>query len=216
MRIDINPPKHSPKIIHIQQTASHSLHHSKNKKHNLKLKLWLPSLIFLCFCFWGIWKYSIYYTKKNDEKNYIQGMKSLTDGNFSDAEKNLEKFIKNGNETSDALLNLGISKYNQKDYTGAIETYSKVLEKDPTNTIASNSLGNVYRDQKNFEKAQEQYEKTIQLTPSFSPAYANLSIMLLDLDRKKEALETIQRGLEKIPDSMELQNIQSLLKPEKN
>jgi tetratricopeptide (TPR) repeat protein len=170
--------------------------------------------LFFCFGVWGIWKYSAYHSKKIAEDTYNQGLKNLTDGNFDEAAKSLEKSIKNGNEATDALLKLGVSKYNQKDYDGAIEAYLKVLEKDPLNTTAGNSLGNVYRDKKDFEKAQAQYEKTIQLDSSFAPAYANLSIMLLDLDRKKEALDIVQKGLEKIPNSIELKNIITLLKPE--
>jgi tetratricopeptide (TPR) repeat protein len=210
-----HPSKHNQKTVHIQRISNHSLHHPNSQKKQKRTLILLVLLaLFFCLSIWGAWKYYAYHTKKVSEDNYAQGIKNLIDGNFSEAEKSLEKSIKNGNEATEALLKLGVSKYNQKDYTGAIESYLKVLEKDPLNTIAGNSLGNVYRDKKDFEKAKEQYEKTIQIDSSFAPAYANLSIMLLDLDQKKEALDVVQNGLEKIPASIELKNIKTLLRPE--
>lgn len=208
------PIRPKQKIVHIQRTSNHSLHHAPPRKLSRNYLPLIFLIIFIALSSWGISRYFSYRAKKISAQNYTQGLADLTAGNFSEAAKNLEKSIRSGNVASDALLKLGVSKYNQKDYTGAIEAYRQVLERDPSHTTASNSLGNVYRDQKDFEKAKEQYQKTISIDPAFAPAYANLSIMLLDLGQKKEALEIVRQGLEKIPESMELKNIQTLLEPE--
>ena len=208
------PPRPHQKIIHIQRTTNHSFHKAPPEKARRNFIPLITIIILLSFGVWGIRKYLSYRGQKIAQENYTQGVKDLTDGNFNAASKSLEKSIQSGNDTNDTLLKLGVSKYNQKDYVGAIEAYSKVLEKDPLNATASNGLGNVYRDQKDFDKAQEQYEKAIQLDPHFAPAYANLSIMLLDLNREKEAKEVVQRGLTQIPDSIELKNIGTLFSSE--
>lgn len=210
--------KPKQKIIHVQRrTNDCSLHQHQVATRRRNRNYYLPLIVFCALIgltIWGVWGYFSYRAKKISAKNYTQGLADLTSGNFSEATKNLEKSIRNGNEDTDALLKLGVSKYNQKDYTGAIDAYEQVLEKDLKNAIASNGIGNVYRDKKDFTKAQEQYEKTIQINPSFAPAYANLSIMLLDLDRKKEALDIVAKGLEMIPNSIELKNIETLLRQE--
>lgn len=218
MRKPIPTPQHHQKIAHVQRTGDHSFHlHQAISRKKIVITDFRPLIIFglmLGLSAWGIWKYWNYHSGKKAAQNYEQGVKDLSEGNFSEAEKKLEESIRNGNDATDPLIKLGVSKYNQKDYAGAIEAYQKVLEKDPLNATAGNSLGNVYRDQKDFKKAQEQYEKTIQANPSFAPSYANLSIMLLDLGQKKEAQEIVRQGLERIPGSIELKNIETLFSPE--
>lgn len=208
-------PRNNPEFVYVRKLTRLSRLRVFFKKY---WRTFIPLFILLFFIslsIWGAREYLSYNNKKNSRKNYIQGLKNLNDGNFDEATKSLEKSIKGSGNNIESLTQLGVSKYNQGDYSGAITTYLEALEIDSRNTAVINSLGNVYRDQKNFEKAQKEYEKAIQINPFFSPAYTNLAIMLFDLGKKADALEIVQKGLEKIPDSQELKNIRTLFGPNK-
>lgn len=202
-------------IVQIRKSDGHSFHQPELKDpRRKKLILIVAASLLAILAVWGIRAFWIYREKKSAQENYDQGMQALKDGDFNTAADKLARSIKNGNDGTEPLLKLAISKYNQRDYEGAIGIYMKILESDPLNVTANNGLGNVYRDQKNYDKAQEQYEKVIQIEPSFIPAYANLSIMLLDLGRQKEAKDVIQRGLNNAPESTDLKNISSVISGE--
>jgi tetratricopeptide (TPR) repeat protein len=144
------------------------------------------------------------------QKNYEDGLKNLSEGRFDMATENLKK-VSSGENELDALYKLAVSKYNQKDFEGAIAGYTSVIEKDPQNYLAYNGLGNVYRDQKSYSQAQENYQKAFQNNPSFVSAYANLAIMQSDMGKGDEVRETIEDGLRNNPDNKELNNLKSIL-----
>ncbi len=148
--------------------------------------------------------------KKWQEFNYKRGMENLSKGNFGKAAGNFE-IAANGENEIDALYKLAVSKYNQKDFEGAIAAYQKVLEKDPKYPLGYNGLGNLYRDQKNYDKAEENYKKAIENDNSFTIAYSNWAIMLIDNGQPEQAKKVIADGLEKNPQSVELSNLKNIL-----
>ena len=154
--------------------------------------------------------YFFFFSQKWKDISYNKGLKNLNDGKFSEATKNFEKALSGDNE-SDALYRLAVSKYNQKDFEGASESYLKAIKKDPSNQLAYNGLGNLYRDQKEYIKAEENYRKAIALDENYVIAYSNLAIMFMDNGKNSEAEGIIDKGLEKNPDSPELKNIKNIL-----
>lgn len=162
------------------------------------------SLIFLLMF------YRFYLRSKLQELRYERGLANLSQGNFDEAAKNFEKAASGKNET-DALYQLAVSKYNQKDFEGSISSYQSVLEKDPQNAPAYNGLGNIYRDQKNYSQAEENYKAAISANSSYVAAYSNWTIMLMDTDKINEAKRVLAEGLEKNPGNRELNNIKKVL-----
>ncbi len=148
--------------------------------------------------------------KKWEEFNYKRGLENLSKGNFDKAAGNFEIAASGANEI-DALYKLAVSKYNQKDFEGAIEAYQKVLEKNPQYSLGYNGLGNLYRDQKNYDKAEENYKKAIENDDSFTIAYSNWAIMLIDTGQPEQAKKIVADGLEKNPQSVELSNLKNIL-----
>lgn len=166
-------------------------------------------LIFLVIIFSTVF-YHFYLRSKLQEMRYKRGLTELSQGKFDEAAKNFEKAASGKNET-DALYQLAVSKYNQKDFEGAIASYQSVITKDPKNAPAYNGLGNIYRDQKNYSEAEKNYKEAISINPSYIAAYSNWAIMLMDIGKIEEAKKVVSEGLEKNPTSMELGNIRKVL-----
>jgi len=99
--------------------------------------------------------------------------------------------------TSDVLIhfNSGVSFYNQKEFSKAIQAYQKVIELDPTYVEAYNNLGIIYQMIGDVERAFESYQKSTKINPRYEKGYNNLGILLLLKDRNEEALEAFQKAL---------------------
>jgi tetratricopeptide (TPR) repeat protein len=154
--------------------------------------------------------YQLYFREKWFELNYKWGMENLAKGNFDKAAKNFETATAGKNE-AEAIYKLAVSKYNQKDYSGAVEAYKEVIAKDPGNSAAYNGLGNLYRDEKNYEAAKDYYKKAVEAGNSYVIAYSNWAIMLMDNGKIEEAKKVISEGIEKNPGNLELQNLKKII-----
>ena len=154
--------------------------------------------------------YFFFFSQKWKDIVYERGLNNLEKGQFDKAAKNFEQASK-GNNEADATYRLAVSKYNQKDYGGAIDSYQKAIEKNPSNPMYYNGLGNVYRDQKDLTNAEENYRKAIALDKTYTIAYSNLAIMFMDEGKNDDAKSITDEGLQNNPDSLELKNIKSTL-----
>jgi tetratricopeptide (TPR) repeat protein len=99
--------------------------------------------------------------------------------------------------TSDVLIhfNSGVSFYNQREFSKAIQAYQKVIELDPTYVEAYNNLGIIYQMIGDLERAFESYQKSTEIKPRYEKGYNNLGILLLLKGRNEEALEAFQKAL---------------------
>jgi len=111
----------------------------------------------------------------------------------------------------------------------AIETFEKVLQKDPKNSSAVAGLAGLYQGLKNFDKSREYYKKQTEMDPSNAvPYYAiastdwilirDKSHPLSDEDKAKaadEGLEYVDKALERNPAYQEAMTYKNLLLREK-
>jgi Flp pilus assembly protein TadD len=104
---------------------------------------------------------------------------------------------KNRTLTSDVLdyFNSGVTFYNQKEFSKAIQTYQKVIELDPTYVEAYNNMGIIYQMLGNADRAFGAYQKATEINPRYEKGYNNLGILLLIKGRYEEALEAFQKAL---------------------
>jgi len=154
--------------------------------------------------------YLVYFRSKMKELDYERGLENLSKGNFEEASKNFENASAGKNE-ADALYKLAVSKYNQKDFQGAVEAYQKALDKKPENAPVLNGLANLYRDQKNIPLAQEYYQKAVGIDNSYVVSFSNWAIMLMDNGDIAGAKKIVAQGLEKNPKNPELASIGKML-----
>jgi len=98
---------------------------------------------------------------------------------------------------SDVLyhFNSGVTFYNQKDFSKAIQAYRKVIELDPTYVEAYNNLGILYQMMGDMDRALGAYQKSTEINPRYEKGYNNLGILLLLNGRYEEASESFQKAL---------------------
>ena len=107
--------------------------------------------------------------------------------------------------TSDVLnyFNSGVTFYNQKEFSKAIQAYQKVIELDPTYVEAYNNMGIIYQMLGNADRAFGAYQKATEINPRYEKGYNNLGILLLLKGRYEEALEAFVKALAVNPNNIE-------------
>jgi Flp pilus assembly protein TadD len=107
--------------------------------------------------------------------------------------------------TSDVLnyFNSGVTFYNQKEFSKAIQAYQKVIELDPTYVEAYNNMGIIYQMLGNADRAFGAYQKATEINPRYEKGYNNLGILLLLKGRYEEALEAFEKALAVNPNNIE-------------
>ena len=72
------------------------------------------------------------------------------------------------------LLNLGMTYSDLGDTQGAIDTLTKVVQKEPKWTFAVNELGIAYFNSKNYKEASNQFRRAIERDDKYAAAWLNL------------------------------------------
>jgi Tfp pilus assembly protein PilF len=99
--------------------------------------------------------------------------------------------------TSDVLnhFNSGVTFYNQKEFSKAVQAYQKVIELDPTYVEAYNNLGIIYQMMGDVDRAFGVFQKSTEINPRYEKGYNNLGILLFLKGRYEEAVEVFQKAL---------------------
>lgn len=91
------------------------------------------------------------------------------------AKENLQKAVASSPKFVEGpLLNLGLVLSDLGDYSGAIDAFKRVIEKEPKWAFALNELGLAYRKQDNYKEAVKQFKKAIEKDDKFAAAIYNL------------------------------------------
>jgi Flp pilus assembly protein TadD len=101
------------------------------------------------------------------------------------------------------LFNSGVTFYNQKEFSKAIQAYQKVIELNPRYVEAYNNLGIVYQTIGDVNRAFGAYQKATEINPGYQKGYNNLGILLLLEGRYEEALEAFRKALAINPNNIE-------------
>ncbi len=99
--------------------------------------------------------------------------------------------------------NLGIHHWNNKEFSAAIDAYSKALALDPNYGSALNGLGYTYADMGNYEKAIEYFEKYASVSPGDANPLDSLAEIYFQIGRLDNSIEKYQGAVEANPDFFE-------------
>ena len=75
-----------------------------------------------------------------------------------------------------------------------IAQFRKMATDDPENELGHFRLGQLLMEDKQLDEAVKSFQRTLELSPKFSEAYQLLGSCLMQLDRKAEAVEILQKG----------------------
>ena len=82
------------------------------------------------------------------------------------------------------------------DLENRIAQFQKMANDDPDNELGHYRLGQLYMENKQFEEAVASFNRTLILSPQFSKVFQLLGNSLLSLDKKAEAVTTLQKGFQ--------------------
>lgn len=84
-------------------------------------------------------------------------------GQFAEAEKELKIVLDDLTypNPEKAYINLGLAKFNQKDYTGARKSFMKVLENTPDDCISNTYVGRSFFEGEDYQRASEALDRAI-------------------------------------------------------
>lgn len=80
------------------------------------------------------------------------------------------------------------------DLENRIAQFQKMANDDPDNELGHYRLGQLYMENKQFDKAAASFNRTLELSPQFSKVFQLLGTSLLALDKKTDAITTLQKG----------------------
>jgi tetratricopeptide (TPR) repeat protein len=105
---------------------------------------------------------------RKDPKNALvwnkSGMAELQLGRALNAKRRFERAVKLKKNYAEAVNNVGVIYYQQKNYSKAITQYKKALAIRDSASFHSN-LGAAYFDQKDYKTATQEYLRALQLDP---------------------------------------------------
>jgi len=85
-----------------------------------------------------------------------------------------------------SFMPLGERQYRSQDFSGAIDTYSRALELDPSNLIACYRVGYVYTQAGLLDDAQKYLNMALEIEPDFAPALAGLGYVYRRIGEKMQ------------------------------
>src|SRR6185437_13251769 len=125
--------------------------------------------------------------------NYLMGMCYLRMNKLPEAKASLEKSVSMDPKGSAALLALGMLRYRESDYPGAIQLLGQAVELDATAWKADWMLASSYLHESNFEKAREYSEKALKSgKEGAAPVELLLGEALAGLDEREKAIAAFE------------------------
>lgn len=93
------------------------------------------------------------------------------------------------------LYQLGVTRYNRRDFKSAESAFRQALQRDSNIGLARNYLGNIFLEQNRLDLAVQEYGEAIRLIPNFGEAYYNLGLALHRQGQKEAAITAYRQAL---------------------
>lgn len=135
---------------------------------------------------------------KPDEPEYLYllGAASLQNGNISQAQQILQRFVESRPADSRGCLALGLTLAAQSDQlANARKQLLHCVEIDASNSEANYQLGLSYKTQGETAKAVEYLEKTIKQAPNYAPALRDLGAVYLQSGAEQKARIVLEKAV---------------------
>ena len=135
-----------------------------------------------------------YYSLDDYQNAKIMAQKALNINSDDSDMKNLISDIDNLLASNE--LNEAIQKYEQGNYNEALNSFNKILSKNPDDEYSIYYKGLCYDELKKPNEAIKQYKSLIFKNPNFTNAYYSLAVDLDNNEKYKEAVSNYQKFLE--------------------
>jgi tetratricopeptide (TPR) repeat protein len=109
------------------------------------------------------------------------------------------------------LNNLGTHYFYAASYAEAAAILERTIALDPGFAEAHYNLGKIRYRTGRYAEAERLFETAIRLDPTVAMAYVDLAVIRRDLGDFGQAIDVIGRGLETLPDNIDLLRVQAVL-----
>lgn len=92
--------------------------------------------------------------------------------------------------------------FKNKDWNGAIDLFTSIIEVDTENAEVYNNLGLCYSNIGDEDKAEKNYLKCIELNPNIPQCYINLADLYYKQKRLGEGINILSFAIENLPDDI--------------
>jgi len=163
----------------------------------------------------GEWKYiqapkpELYNLKSDpqEEKNVIRQEEKITSSMRRELKEKIRKFSSKKDAGKRKLTTEERERLRSLGYIGNVpsEAASTKPLSDPKDKIGEYRLffqGNEYETQGNFQKATKYYEELLDLNPNTPGNYVRLALIYQKMRKTKDAVQLLEQGRERIPDSL--------------
>lgn len=135
----------------------------------------------------------------NDAAKREFTVKAMSGKYYKEAEPLLAELVVTAPDAK-TYTDLGTSRYNLNNYTGAIEAWNKAAELDPKlKALMLNNVGNVLRDSGKRDEAMKSYRQALAVEPTRWTAAINLADMLREDGAMGEAIQVLEAAAVKSP-----------------
>ena len=130
-----------------------------------------------------------------------KGIRHVKAGRLKLAEESYKKVLKKDKNNIDALRLLGLLAFKTKDYEIAEKLFLKVLQLDPSFSLAWDNLAKLYRIQNKLLKSIPAFENLIKLDPRNFEALVSLGTVYIKLSKYNEGIKLYEESLKIKPDN---------------
>jgi tetratricopeptide (TPR) repeat protein len=130
-----------------------------------------------------------------------KGIRHVKAGRLKLAEESYKKVLKKDKNNIDALRLLGLLAFKTKDYEIAERIFIKVLQLDPSFSLAWDNLAKLYRIQNKLLKSIPAFENLIKLNPSNFEALVSLGTVYIKLSKYHEGIKLYEESLKIKPEN---------------
>ncbi len=130
-----------------------------------------------------------------------KGIRHVKAGRLKLAEETYKKVLKKDKNNIDALRLLGLLAFKTKDYEIAEKLFLKVLQLDPSFSLAWDNLAKLYRIQNKLLKSIPAFENLIKLDPRNFEALVSLGTVYIKLSKYHEGIKLYEESLKIKPDN---------------
>jgi tetratricopeptide (TPR) repeat protein len=114
----------------------------------------------------------------------------------------IEDQIKQHPDRPELYVTLGLTYWDQNDYTDALEAFQRAVRVGPASAEAHNWLGVATLERGDLSGAIAEFRKAISLDPKYARAYANLGSALVKNGELAKAITVFQQALSLEPNNM--------------
>ena len=125
-----------------------------------------------------------------------RGLVNFQRGEFAKAQEDLQKASDIEPLNSDILYDLAIAQEKNKNFDGAIQTYSKFIEMNPKNEFAYYNRGKIKLAQKNYDAAIQDFEKALEMENRLAIAQNDIAVAYFRQKKYENALKAIRAAAE--------------------